>query len=178
MTLMSQQTRNALLVGLGNAAAGEEVLNTLDGTGGAKYVDKLITTAQVLALYATPIEVAAAPGAGIYREFLGAQILIDYNSAAYAGIASGEDIVFKYTNAAGVNVSQTVESTGFLDQTSDSLALVGPSGTNLTSVIASVANAAIVVHILSGEVTTGNSPLKIRVFYRDIKLTELEAIAS
>ncbi len=165
----------------GVSAAGKAlVLNTnseLNGLGVIKSADKLITTGQVLALNATPIEVVAAPGPGIYREFLGAYLFLDFNSAAYAGIAAGEDLVFKYTNAAGVAVSQQVETTGFLNATSDALAMAYPDAADVSGLIAAVVNAPIVLHLLVGEVITGDSPLKVRTYFRDIRVASLEAIA-
>jgi len=145
--------------------------------GALQITDTLITTAQVLALFATPITVVAAPGAGKYSEFVAAQLFLDFNAAAYAGIAAGEDLVFKYTDASGVQVSQTIETTGFLDATADQLAIANPDGTDLAGVINAVDNAVIVLHLLVAEIITGDSPLKVRVFHRDIVKTELEAIA-
>ena len=146
----------------------------LDGIGVIEKVDKLISTAQVLALFGTPIEIVPAPGAGVYLEFLGAYIFLDYNSAAYASDA-GEDLVFKYTNAAGAVVSHSIDGTVF-HATADALAYARPSNPAADTIVA-VANAAIVLHLLVGEWITGNSPLKIRCYYRTIRKAALEAIA-
>ena len=43
--------------------------------------------------------------------------------------------------------------------------------------MAMLSNAAIVAHVLVGNWATGNSPLKIRCYYREIRKTALEAIA-
>lgn len=165
----------------GTAAAGKAMVldsnSELNDVGVLKVSDTNVTTAQVLALNATPITVVAAPGAGVYLEFVKAYVLYDYNSAAYAGVAAGEDLVFKYTNAAGVACSQQLETTGFLDLTADALAIVDADGADLSGVQVAVANAAIVIHLLSGEVITGDSPLKIRVLYREVRTAALEAIA-
>lgn len=143
------------------------------GLGEVRVQDKLITTAQVLALFATPIEVVAAPGANIALQFLGAHVLLDFNSAAYVDDAD-EDLVFKYTNAAGKTISQEIDGS-LLDDGADMLAFVGPAGTD-PIVAAEVANAAIVVHVLTGELITGDSPLKIRLYYRQVRVVSLEAI--
>lgn len=124
-----------------------------------------VTAAQMLALNATPQTIAAAPGAGRALVFAGAALFLDYNSAAYAGIAAGEDLVFRYTDDSGA-IAATVETTGFLDATADELRHVHPAS---TAAVEPVANSPLVLHLLSGEIITGDSPLKIRMFYHNIQ---------
>jgi hypothetical protein len=123
-------------------------------------VFKQITSAQLLALNATPIEVIAAQGAN--KAIIPLQVKV-YKPAgtAYSGIAAGEDLVLKYTNASGAIASSTIETTGFLDQTTAQVRVGGTSLANVTP----VANAAIVAHLLAGEITTGDSDLYIEVIY-------------
>ena len=132
-----------------------------------RYVDVTVTSAQLLALNATPQTIVAAPGAGKALIFIGALVFLDYNSAAYAGIAEGEDLSVKYTDGSGLEVGK-LEATGFLDGTADAVRF-GPASP--VAGFTPVANAALVLHMLTGEVTTGNSPLKLRVFYRTIPST-------
>ncbi len=142
-------------------------LTLLDGDG-VQSVDVTISAAQILALFATPQTLVQAPGAVYALVFIGAVVFLDYNSAAYAGIAAGEDLSIKYTDASGLEVGQC-EATGFLDQTADQLRYIRPhhaaSGANQ---IIPVPNAPLVLHMLTGEVITGNSPLRLRVYYRRI----------
>lgn len=174
---VASRTREAIRHAL--TAGGDLVADALDGVGDLRISDTLITTAQVLALNATPIEVVAAPGAGIYNEFVGAVLLLDYNSAAYAGVAAGEDLVFKYTDASGAEISAHIETTGFIDQTNDEVYFVGAkSAQGAVGGVLGVANAAIVLHLLTSEVITGDSPIKIRTIYRQISLAHLERIGS
>lgn len=124
-------------------------------------IDVTLTTTQVLALNATAIEVIPAPGAGkaiVIDKVLG---FLDYNSAAYNGIAAGEDLTLKYTNSSGV-VAATLETTGWLDQTADTY-LMAPASSGLVAV-----NAAVVAHLLTGEIATGNSPVKLRIWYKTV----------
>jgi hypothetical protein len=121
-----------------------------------------VPASAVLTLNATPFTLVPAPGAGKLTEFLGAIAMLDYAGTAYAGIAANEDLVIKYTNAAGVVVSNTLETTGFLDATSDQFRTFKAISTDLTP----VPNAPLVLHLLNGEVTTGNSPLILHVSYR------------
>jgi hypothetical protein len=119
-----------------------------------------ITSAQMLALFATPRSVLPAPGAGLIAAPVLLDLFYDYGTAAYAGIAAGEDLALKYTDAAGTALI-TVEATGFLDQTSDQRRVALPLA-NFTP----VANAPLVLHMLAGEIITGDSPLKGRLHYR------------
>lgn len=131
---------------------------------GVVTADITITTGQLLALNATPKELVAAPGAlkAIIVEEL--QLMLDYNSIAYSGIAAGEDLEVRYTNGSGALIA-TIETTGFLDQTADEYRHVFPVTTAATE---SVANAAVVIALASGEIAAGNSPLKVRVRYRTV----------
>jgi hypothetical protein len=123
-----------------------------------------ITTAQVLALNATPIELVPAPGAGYYVEVVNVHLWLDYNSAAYNGVAAGEDIAIKYDDASGTIIA-SVETTGFIDQTNDEHRVLAPTGTALHASIPE-GNQPIVIHLLAGEVATGNSPIKFEILYR------------
>lgn len=90
---------------------------------------------------------------------------MDYNSAAYNGIAAGEDMVFRYTDGSGTIIAQ-IEATGFLDQTSDQHRVAYPSnGTTAFIEFTPTLNAALVVHMTSGNIATGNSPVYITVDY-------------
>ena len=136
-----------------------------------KSVVVTVTAAQMLALNATPIELVPAPGKGKAIVFKGAQLHLDFESAAYAGIAVGEDLAIKYTDAAGDQVAE-IETTGFLDATADAYRWAYPA-TALAATISEstpVEDAALVAHMLVGEVTTGDSPLHIKVFYRVVDL--------
>jgi len=127
---------------------------------------KRVTSAQVLALNATPQTIIAAPGAGLCIVPL--RLLI-YKPAgtAYADVGAAEDLALRYTNAAGALCSASVETTGFLDQaTAQTRHIFGRSGGGGTADgVALVANAAVVLSLLSGEVTTGTSDLYVRVWY-------------
>ena len=76
--------------------------------------DVLVSSAQLLSMFATPVEIVPTPGANFGLVFEGAQ-LHKPAGTAYAGIAAGEDLTIKYTNQAGAEVG-SAETTGFLDQ--------------------------------------------------------------
>jgi hypothetical protein len=135
-----------------------------------RMVDVAISSAQLLALHTTPRTLVAAPGANKAIVFESAQVFLDYNSAAYAGIASGDDLNIRYTNGSGA-IAGTLETTGFLDQTADVYALIKPSAGSLIL----PPNAPLVAS-LAGAVTTGNSPLGVRVYYRVVDLSTLTSV--
>ena len=148
--------------------------NTPDGDVLMQYVDVVVSSAEILALFATPKTLVPAPGA---NKILVPDLIVaflDYNSAAYAGIAAGEDWTVKYTNASGA-VLAYLETTGFLDQTSDQYRVAKPAGASAAfqPSFTPVANAPLVLHQLTGEITTGNSPVVLRVFYHVIDLTTI-----
>lgn len=136
------------------------------GETGVRTVSGTIATGAVLALNATPAELVAAPGAGLFIELVSCHLWLDYATTAYNGIAAGEDLIISYTDGSGEEVAR-IETTGFLDQAADEHRIVR-AGSAYDSVAAHepVANAALVLSLLSGEIATGDSPLKFEVQYR------------
>jgi hypothetical protein len=117
-----------------------------------------ITSAELLALNATPKTLIAAAGANL--AIIPQLVLVRHaGGTAYGGIAAGEDLVLKYTNGSGTACSENIETTGFLDQTTAQIRAVRGAATT------PVANAAVVAHLLTGEITTGNFDLIVRVWY-------------
>lgn len=132
--------------------------------------DVTVSTAELKALNATPKQLVAAPGAGYALVLDSILLFLDYNSTAYDGIAGGEDLVVRYTDGSGTALA-TIEATGFLDQTSDQTRYATPTVQTTTAGQTPAANAALVLHMATGEIATGNSPLKVRVKYRTIPTT-------
>ena len=128
----------------------------------------VVTSAQLLALNATPQEVVPAPGANLAVIFEGA-VIRKPAGTAYAGIAAGEDLSFKYTDENGDEVGQC-ETTGFLDQATNQVRYVrAHAAASGVSDITPVANAALVLHLLTDEITTGDSDLELEVHFRIVK---------
>jgi hypothetical protein len=82
-----------------------------------KYAEVVMTSAEVKALRATPKTLAPAPGAGRILEFVSGVLFLDAGSNAFTETTA--NLAVKYANGAGVQVSQTIETTGFIDQTAD-----------------------------------------------------------
>ena len=126
----------------------------------------LITSAQLLALNATPQTLVPAPGAG--KAILFSRMLVHKAAGtAYAGIAGGEDLQVRYTAAAGAVAGGILETTGFLDQaTAQTRRLADIGGIEATSTSKIVTeNAPIVLHLQSAEIITGTSDLICHVYY-------------
>lgn len=121
-----------------------------------------LTSAQLLAMNATPIEVIAAPGAGYFIEVAKAHFFLDYATAYTAG--AGEDLVLRYTNGSGEICTLPVDGT-FLALTADAFA-IAPGGAGDDQALIAAENAAVVAHIQSGEVTGGTSVVNYEVWYR------------
>lgn len=130
-----------------------------------KYAEVSITNAEMLALRATPKTLVAAPGAGYLLEFISAVLLFDY-TGAYT--ETDDNMAVKYTNGSGAAVSETIESTGFVDATADTItnaiakadAIVAKSGSE---------NKALVLHNTgNGEFGGGNAAnaVRVKVAYR------------
>jgi len=118
-----------------------------------------ITTAELLALRASPKELVAAPGIGKVLQFMGAVGFLDYNSATYT--ANGE-LTIRYTDNSGTAVSDAVANSALFHQADDcyeEFAILSAE-TELT------VNAALVLSEGTGEATTGDSPITIKIFYR------------
>lgn len=131
-----------------------------------------ITSAQLLALNATPQIIVPAPAAGFANIFQG-MALYKPAGTAYAGIAATEDLAAKYTGTSGQQVSGYVEPVGFLDQATAQNRYVGPVasiGTTTAGDVTPVSAAAIVLHLLVGEIITGTSDLIVWVWYRRIPI--------
>lgn len=147
---------------IADAAVGLEHLAEV-GYGVVRHVDVVVSSAELLALNTTPKTIVAAPGAGLAivpASPIAAILHLDYNSAAYDGIAAGEDLSFKYTDGSGTELF-TVEATGFLDETADAVRYAADP-----TLVTPEANKAVVLHMLTGNIATGNSPLRVRFYYR------------
>lgn len=124
-----------------------------------------IATGDVLTLATTPVELVAAPGADKYIEFLGASFILNYNSIPYT--EAGDNLGIKYTDASGVQVSETIECTGFIDQAADTITNAIPIKDAIVAATGCV-NQALVLDNLGSNFAAGNSPVTVKISYRVI----------
>lgn len=126
-----------------------------------------LTNAEIKALRATPKTLVAAPGSGYVLEFVSA--VLKNNGGTNALTESADNMAVKYNNGSGVAVSQTVECTGFIDQTAatltSALAVIDP-----IVAYASGANKALVLHNTGDGEWGGNAAadvtMTVKVAYR------------
>lgn len=145
-------------------------------TGGAalgvqnvpQYRDVALTNAQMLALRATPITLAAAPGkATVFRQFLYATLVITTSAGAYTETA--DNLVIRQTDGSGVILSDTIETTGFIDGT----AIKMTTARAKLDPIGALLNKALVLHNSGdGEFGGGNAAnsLRVRCYFLDLLL--------
>jgi hypothetical protein len=124
-----------------------------------------LTAAQILALRATPITVIPAPGAGYVIELVEGGAYLSYGSAAYVG---AYNLQLKYKDGTGAVASEPIPSATFHSSVTASTAIGIEKISAGTAVAKTVCdNQPIVIHNVGGaELTTGDSPIRIRVMYR------------
>jgi len=148
-----------------NTTASPLWYNAFGYAGSTQYAEVSLTNAQMLALRATPISLVAAPGAGKLLEFISAQLFFDY-TGAYTETA--DNMAVKFTDGSGAAVSQTIEATGFVDATADTVTN-GLAKIDAIVAATSAANQALVLHNTgSGEYGGGNAAnaVRVKVAYR------------
>jgi hypothetical protein len=107
------------------------------------------TNAQLKALRAAPKQLAAAPGAGKIVQFLGA--LLKLNAGANVLSETADNLGVKYENGSGVQVSEDIECTGFIDQAASTWTSAVPKKNAIVADSACVNKALVLHNIGDGE---------------------------
>jgi len=139
--------------------------SNLAASGFLQYADVTITAAEIKNLATTPIELVAAPAAGSSHMFLGAMLKLNYGSEVFA--EAGDNLGIKYTDASGVQVSDTVEMTGFIDQSADTITNAVPIKDAIVAAVSAEAQA-LVLDNLNANITgnaSNDSTVTVRVYY-------------
>lgn len=144
----------------------DDFIGTALGTppeGIHRMAEVTVSSAELLALRATPKTLVAAPGTGKMLVFHGAVLIAD-NGTAY--VVGTNDIAVRYNNTTGDIISQVVDTAGLLDQTTDIMSYVDPVGTDSKTPKADCENTPLVLHNTgAAEFTTGTGVLRVKTFY-------------
>jgi len=135
------------------------------------YATVSLTSAQVKALAATQIELVAAPGAGKMIKFMGASLKLVYGGTN-AFTESGDNFGIKYTDDSGVQVSNTIENTGFITATASTYTNAEPATDAIVAATAAE-NQALVIDNLGSEIAgnaANDNTLEISVAYRIVEI--------
>jgi hypothetical protein len=121
-----------------------------------------LTSAQLLALRSSPVDVIAAPGAGKATFMLAACLFYEYVTTAYT-IPAGALLAFVPTGAA--EAPFTLDPAGFLDSDSNQTLQAESTPTNLG--VGATTNVAFQLTLLggSGELTLGDGTLRLTITY-------------
>ena len=142
-------------------------INTLDGAAAAMVT---VTGPNILTLYSSPKELAAAPGAGNVIEFGGATIFYDYSGAAYGGEDVNVMSIRYKSDGSGNAASSTLAGTGFLTATGDTAARLIPVAIAATA-SADIENQPLVLYMAAADPNDGTGSaaagvLRIKITYK------------
>lgn len=126
-----------------------------------QYAEVEISSAEILALFTTPKEMVAAPGAGKVLEFISLTLAYDYGTVVYT-IGAATDLQVKITDKSGAAVSTTQAVTGMIDQATDQLRALDKLEASVTPVV----NAALVLTLAVANPTLGDGTIHAKVAYR------------
>lgn len=142
-------------------------LPLITADGGLQYAEVALTNAEIKALRATPKTLVAAPGAGKILYFYGAVLILDYGGTNVF-TETDDNLAVRYTDGSGVIVSQAIETTGFIDQSADTMT-TAESKIDVIAAKTASENKALVLHNTGdGEIggNAGNDNLmRVRIFY-------------
>jgi len=130
-----------------------------------------MTSAEVKALATTPIQLVAAPAAGSAIIFEGASLKLTYGGTNVF-TESGDNLGIKYTDASGVQVSDTIEATGFIDQAASTYTSAVPVKDAIVAATGAEAQALVLDNL--GSNFAGNAgddnTLTVSVLYRIVTI--------
>ena len=125
-----------------------------------------LTNAQIKDLADTAVELVAAQGVNTLIEFVGAVLILDYGTNVF--VETADNLVIEYDDGDAAAASQTIEMTGFIDQTADTITTAIPKK-DVIDASADIVNKNLALWNNSGDVTgnAGNdTTMRVLVSYR------------
>ncbi|MDE2024912.1 MAG: hypothetical protein KGJ07_00285 [Patescibacteria group bacterium] len=135
---------------------------------GKGFVQVAITAAQFNGMYAAPVALVPAPGAGALLVFDSMELILPYNSAAYA---AGGPVAVQYdstVHGGGVLASNTEQATDFQVTASNTYIFGKATGNSSNLPWSTTVNKGLYLSNSSAAFTTGNSPLVANVYFHTI----------
>ncbi len=144
-----------------SALEGVRNLNNLS----TRYI--VLTAAEVKNLRATGKILVPAPGAGMFLEFVSAELALEYGSEVFT--ESSDDLSIVFDDAGGAPASESIDSTGFLDQTEDTELAVDPIASVAAALSTKLNKALVLDNTGDGEIAgnaSNDSKLHIWITFR------------
>lgn len=135
--------------------------------GGVQLAEVTIPAASVALLRATPYTLVAAPGAGFMNVFHQAYLILKYVAPGFTETA--DNLIINWGTSSPTSASETIEATGFIDQTADTITVAVPDGGAATALGAATKFANLPLVLFNsgdGEYAgSGGSSLRVKLFY-------------
>lgn len=145
-------------------ASGNVIASASDVGGALPPAEVTLSSANILALHTTPITLVAAPGAGMVIEPISIRLRLNYNSVQYS---LGNNLLVKYTNAAGEQITTTSALTSSFVNSPASAQFRSTFSLQGTAAAALIENQPLTLSVVDA-FTTGNSTLTVVVIYQII----------
>lgn len=142
------------------AASTAFVTTAMTGVANIYEASLSLTSAQILDLFTTPIQIVPAPGAGKYIEFISSTASYTFVTAAYA---TNTQIQLKFTGANNHVANNSSILTGTVDL---SYSFVRPSFGSQTTATQVLKNTALNVTVATGNPTGGSGTIIVKMLYR------------
>jgi len=130
-----------------------------------------LTSANVIALKATPIELIAAQGADQLIDFISAKLVLNYGSDVFTEAA--DNLAIEYDGGTGTAIVPTIEMTGFIDQSADTITNAIPVLDTIGTVAADVNKNIVIINNddeIAGNASADNT-VDVYVTYRVLDLS-------
>lgn len=160
-------TNGSAYVNIGTRSSPTWIATEGSANGVLRFAEVSLTNAEIKALRATPKTLVAAAGANTVLELVNGVLIL--KAGANVLTESTANLAVKYKDGSSTQISETVESTGFIDQAVDTLTTVRPKqdGIVATSIYA---NQPLVLHNLGAGEFAGNAAadatLRAKIAYR------------